>query len=157
MVTKQQNVDSCTRQFVIRPNCSLSWRLAVRLILGFSALLGCIATGFAFLGAWMILPFAGLEVVVLCIALYICAQRNNCCEVVAVGKDSVTVMRGRKEPEEGHEFQRAWAQVVHEQPVHHWYPSRLLIRSHGREVEVGNCLTEEEREQLACQLEQAIA
>lgn len=157
MVAKQVIDDSCTCQFVIRPNCSLSWRMTVRLILGFSVLSAVIATGFALLGAWMILPFAGLEIVVLCIALYICAQRNNRCEVVTVGKDSVTVVRGRKEPEEGHEFRRVWAQVVHERPVHHWYPSRLLIRSHGREVEVGNCLTEEERKQLACQLEQAIA
>lgn len=30
-----------------------------------------------------------------------------------------------------------------------WYPSRLTIRSHGREVEVGRCLNEEERERLA--------
>lgn len=157
MVAKQENVGSHICQFVIRPNCSLSWRSTVWLLAGFAALIGCIATGFAFLGAWMILPFAGLEVAVLYIALYICAQRNSRCEVIAVGRDSVTVTRGRREPDEGHEFQRAWARVVHEHPVHHWYPSRLLIRSHGREVEVGNCLTEEERKQLACQLVEAIA
>ena len=157
MVAREEDHDSHTCQFVIRPNSSLGWRSTVWLLLGFAALSGCIATGFALLGAWMILPFAGLEVVVLCIALYLCAQRNSRCEVIAVGRESVTVMRGRKEPEEGHEFQRAWVQIVHEQPAHHWYPSRLLIRSHGRAVEVGSCLTEEERKQLACQLEQAIA
>ena len=38
-----------------------------------------------------------------------------------------------------------------------WYPARLVIRSHGREVELGRFLNEEEREQLAMELLTVIA
>jgi uncharacterized membrane protein len=115
-----------------------------------------IATLFALLGAWMIFPFAGLEMLVLAAALYYCACRGSEREVVTVGDDMVAVARGRRCPTTNHEFQRAWARVRLEKPVNHWYPSRLMICSHGREVEVGRCLNEEERRQLAADLTTAI-
>lgn len=104
----------------------------------------------------MILPFAGLELVGLCTALYICARRTSQVEVVTVSEDVVTVSSGRKGPSENREFQRGWTQVVLENSGHDWYPSRLLIRSHGRSVEVGGCLREGERKRLAGALNLAV-
>jgi len=37
-----------------------------------------------------------------------------------------------------------------------WYPPRLIIRSHGREVEVGARINQEERERVAAQLRTAL-
>ncbi len=142
---------------IIRPNNSLSWRATKWFFLIAVATSLTIATSFAIAGAWMVFPFAGLEMAVLATVLYICAQRATRCEVVTIDADSITVTRGRHSPEEDYRFHRVWAQVEMQRAKINGYPSRLVIRSHGREVEVGSCLCEEERERLATRLIHAIA
>jgi len=149
--------NSAKNYFVIRPNNSLSWRATVWFFCIALALSLTIATSFAIAGAWMVFPFAGLEMAALATVLYMCARRAACCEVIKIDTESVTVTRGRHKPEEDYCFQRVWAQVEIEQARIKGYPSRLVIRSHGREVEVGSCLCEEERELLATRLIHAIA
>ena len=66
----------CSRRFLIRPNCSLQWREVVRFYLGIAAVSFGIAVAFALQGAWLVLPFAGIEMAVLGGALYIVARRG---------------------------------------------------------------------------------
>ena len=108
-----------------------------------------VAIGFSLMGAWMIFPFAGLEMLGLGIVLYICACRAANCEVISINNERVTVSKGRYQPKESCEFQRTWARVWLRRSGINWYPSQLLIRSHGREVEVGGFLEEDERQKLA--------
>lgn len=155
MVAKQHCFNS-TFRFEIRPNCSLSWRGTVVMFYIISAVALVIASGFALIGAWMIFPFAGLEITALAVVFYYCARCNSQCEYVMVDDKSIIITRGRHRSEEEHVFQRSWARVRHEPSGHDWYPSRLLICSHGREVEIGRCLTEQARSDLAGQLALAI-
>ena len=63
---------------MIRPNCSLPWRGTVRFYLGIVIVSLGIAAAFAMKGIWLILPFAGLEMVALGAALYIVARDGRC-------------------------------------------------------------------------------
>ena len=134
---------------VIRPNCSLSWRGTLSVFCSISLVSLAIALGFTLLGFWLVLPFAGLELGVLGYALWCCARRSQVREVISIHGDVIAVQRGCRAPEETTCLQRDWAKVELTRPVHRGYPSRLLIRSHGREVEVGGCLNELERRRLA--------
>lgn len=116
-----------------------------------------IAAGFALIGAWLILPFAGLEMVVLGVGLYLGACRSAACEVVSIHDDVVEIQKGRRAPVQVCRFQRAWARVNMWRPVGGWLPSRLTIRSQGREVEIGADLNEDERESLARDLRRVIS
>lgn len=145
------------RCFIISPNCSLSWQGAKWFFCIALATSLTIATGFAMMGAWMVFPFAGLEMAALAAVLYLCARRASQREVVAIDGDSVRVMKGRRTAQEIYHFQRFWARVEVIRSNNDWYPSRLVICSHGREVEVGNCLCEDERQLLAERLSHAIA
>lgn len=156
MTNYEPNPDVPGREFVIRPNRSMSWRGMLTFMAVCAVLSMSIAIGFMAMGAWMILPFAGLELLGLCTALYVCARHTSRVEVVTVSEDAVTVSSGRKGPSENREFQRGWTQIVLENSGHDWYPSRLVIRSHGRGVEVGSCLREGERRQLASALNLAL-
>ena len=149
--------DSDTDYIVIRPNNSLSWQATKWFFVIAMATSLTIATSFAIAGAWMVFPFAGLEMAALASVLYICARRATRCEIVKIDAHSITVTRGRHSPEEDFRFHRVWAQVEMKRAKIKGYPSRLVIRSHGREVEVGSCLCEEERERLATRLIHAIA
>ncbi len=115
-----------------------------------------IALGFYVTGLWLVLPFSGLEMLALGAALYAGAWRGERCEVISISERAVAVEKGRRCPDERHEFQRGWAHVILQSSTNNWYPSRLLIRSHGREVEVGAFLNEQERQGLAEELAQAM-
>lgn len=115
-----------------------------------------IATACTLMGAWPVLPFAGLEMLVLGICLYLTARRGALCEVVSIHDDVIEIQRGRSAPVQVCSFQRAWARVVMWRPRSGWLPSRLTIRSHGREVEIGAELNEDEKESLARELRRVI-
>ena len=108
-----------------------------------------IGATFYWLGYSLILPFSGLEVLLLGVALYVTAWRGGMREVVLFTEDAILVERGHHRPEEIQRFQRAWAQIVLERSWNSWYPSRLLVRSHGRQAEIGRFLNEQERQGLA--------
>jgi uncharacterized membrane protein len=108
---------------------------------------------FAIYGYWPVLPFAGLEVVVLGAAFYLCLSRSQIREVVTVNDDRVMVEKGRRQPEQHWECPRAWARVIMERPPFAWYPSRLSVVFQGRRVEIGRFLSEVDRQSLAAELQ----
>jgi uncharacterized membrane protein len=118
----------------------------------------CLGIGvlFALYGYWPVLPFAGLEVIVLGIAFYRCLSRSQLREVVTVGSEVVSVEKGRQQPQQRWECPRAWARVVLERAPIAWYPRRLTVAFQGRRVEIGQFLNEEERGVLADELRQAL-
>lgn len=100
--------------------------------------------------------FAGAEVIAVGIGFYLSAMGVREMEVVSVDSDKVAVEKGRRFVRQRWELQRAWAQIRLLSPRIRWYPTRLVIRSHGREVELGGFLNEEERQQLFAELRHAL-
>jgi uncharacterized membrane protein len=143
--------------FVIRPNCSLTWRGNLWLLAGLCTVSFGIAGAFAWLGLWLVLPFAGLEMGVLALALYLCAWRAQRIEVVRLDGDCVRIEVGHRQPEFRQKFDRHWVRVLLLPADTGHHRSRLLLRSHGRQLEIGACLPEEERRQLATALREALA
>jgi len=156
MFVVEDDVKHDLRRVVIRPNCSLSWRANKFLLLGFSVLVGLVAGFFAWHGFWMVLPFAGLELLALFIGLYLVAQRSQECQVISIDSQSVSIEIGRRRVEQRWVLVRFWARVVLERCPKQWYPSRLLIRSHGKVVEIGRFLNEDERHRLAKELSRSL-
>jgi len=154
VITECQSTTGCT--FEIRPNRSLSRRgmLFFFALVSLAAL--SIAVRFVLLGAWMVLPFALLEVLVLGGGLYSFDKAASCRELISVSEDQLLVTREDRHGRRDWSFQPYWAQVICQPDGRMWYPSRLLIRSHGRQIEIGSCLTEEEREQLFTSLKNSL-
>ena len=156
MVDVERVANNREYRFVLRPNRSLSWRGAIIFFFSLCVVSGTVAGGMAFLGFWMVLPFAGLEMLALGTALYVVARRCYEREVISIAADSIRIERGIHYPRRYWVLGRMWAQVVLERCPSAWYPSRLLIRSHGRTVEVGRFLNEEERQRLAVELTRSL-
>ncbi len=100
----------------------------------------------------MVLPFAGLELMVLGGALYHCALKCQQCELISIVDGQVAVQRGRHEPEETVSFPCAYARVELVAAEHRGYPTQLLIGAWNKRIEVGRCLNDNERGQLAIRL-----
>ena len=156
MIHELQVAREGDRTFVIAPNRSMTWKellLAYCIISGVSL---AIAGYFWVQGLTLVLPFSGLELLALGAALYITAWRGGAQEVITIAGDSVSVETGRNRPDQRQDFQRYWTRVVLRRPWVAWHPSKLLLCSHGREIEVGRFLNEEERRGLAKLLQSAI-
>jgi uncharacterized membrane protein len=127
----------------------MSWRQTKFLIWSFLALLAAVALYFASLGAWLVLPFAGLELAVLAGGFYLSALAGHAREVIEIDGPVLRVLRGCSRLEEVIGLPANWTQVVLLRDPNGWYPSRLLLQCHGRAVEVGQELVETERDELA--------
>ncbi len=156
MVDIQRNPNKYRCRFILRPNRSLSWRGSLYFFLSFCLVSGTIATGMAMLGYWLVLPFAGLEVLVVGASLYVVACRCYECEVISITEDSIEVERGRRRLRQRGTLKRTWTQVCLERRAAGWQPTRLVIRSHGRSIEVGRFLNEDERGRLAVELARSL-
>ena len=150
------STDNTCSRFVVTPNNSMSWRENRILIASLAFVSFGIAAGFAVQGFWVILPFAGLEIMMLTGILYWSGLNATRCEVISIDADNITVEVGRKKMRHLHKFQRAWSHVeLHPPAVSHWQ-SRLVMRSKGKELEIGACLNEEERKSLAASINRAL-
>lgn len=149
MISALSGVDGSTRCLVIEPNRSMSWQTLVSLYVLMVFVSLVIGLAYFHIGLTLVLPFCGLEMLALGAALYVTSWRGSIREVITVDARSVAVESGRDKPVARHEFQRSWTKVILERPSTSWHPSRLLIGSHGRQIEVGQFLNEEERRGLA--------
>lgn len=114
-----------------------------------------VAGGFALLGAWPVAPFAGLECVALWFAYRWLQRHDGDFESITIGADSVIVERNDGGRVMRNKLGRHWAQVMIDVgPVG---DRRLLLRSHGREVEIGTLLPDAAKLSLAKQLRTRIS
>jgi uncharacterized membrane protein len=141
---------------VLRGNASLSARAALCVFLGLAASAALIGLLLAIGGAWPVIPFLGLELVVVGAVFCRMCRRARDCEVLAFEDDRLHIIQHCGNSECRHEFQRYWARVTLDPVRDGWYPPRLVVRSHGREVEIGASLNEDQRTELAQRLRQVL-
>jgi len=137
--------------FQSRPNHSLT-HSQQRFV--FWSLAGvCLATssGFALLGYWLILPFAGLEIGLLAWALGALRSQEGDYETLTIEGDVVVLEWHAGTSGERREMNRQWARVVCDCRTP-GRDCRLSLSSHGRETKVGQYLSDEARLQLAATL-----
>jgi len=140
----------------LRPNCSLTVRGAL-LFFGSLCLVSFgIAGLFVSRGFWPVLPFAGLEMLVLGWALVLTMRQRHVVERIEISHAEVAVEARSRRRRERIVFPRHWAKVTLRVSHTALHPSRLFIESQGRVFEVGRFLIEEERRALAARLQQLI-
>lgn len=148
----ESHLQANTGYLLLEPNRSLSWRGNKWLLASVGVIMGTSSTGFALLGLWPILPFAGIELMALATALYFTALKQRYREVITFTDSEVLLQRGRSHPEEEYRFPRQWANFIVRISPYRAHPPRLMLRCHGREVEVGRCIGEDEKERLIAAL-----
>ena len=135
---------------VLRPNLSLSWRQAKALLAVVALVLAGLASGFALVGLWPVLPLAGAEWLALASALYLVQRRGHRLEVVSVRDGRVAVKKGcGRSHAASWDFPSGWVRVRLQRPRVRGHPSRLVLAMHGEEVALGDFLAEDERRQAA--------
>lgn len=122
------------------------------LVVGFLAVVVlAISLGFALSGAWMVAPFAGLDLLLLYLAFRYIGRHSEDYESVILRGDQIVVERWEAGRLRTLTFNRYWARLDISEPGG---AGRLLLRSHGQEVEIGSCLNPAQRAAMASRLKE---
>jgi uncharacterized membrane protein len=152
MVYSEFNPDTGNGIIVLRPNNSATWRFNILVVTSLALIAALISTFFLLQGLWLIAPFSGLEVLALLGCLYLCARSNIQTEVIKFKPDKVIIEQGRTFAEKSWEYHRSWAKIFVRKPRLKGRPDRVVIRSHGRELELGSFLNQGDKETLVKKL-----
>ena len=139
------------RDVVVRRNCSLSPAQSI-LVFGLAGLVPSIAALFwAFMGAWLVLPFAGLELVALGVAFWMQARHAVDSERIFMEAGKLVVEITDAGRMERHEFDpaRTWLRDEERRGT-----CRLSLGARGEVLEVGRHWDSGRRRELGAVLRQ---
>ena len=105
---------------VVKPNHSATWHQNLLLLAALAVPSLGAGIGFALLGAWPILPLAGLELTALAGALYWVNWKLEYRHVIYFQADSVTIYKGYFVPKRTWHFTRADAALRVTPETHPW-------------------------------------
>lgn len=140
---------------VLHPHRSLG-RAGFRVLMGVVILLNLVVAGFFMAhGAWPVVPFCGLDVLVLWLAFRVNYREARQFERIRLTEAALTVQRVHwKGPERRWIFQPYWLRIRHDEGPD---PDRqVTLSSHGQSVGVGSFLSPEERSAFARSLDDAL-
>lgn len=135
-----------------KPNSALSAASKQKVVISLTVIPCVIGIAFCFLGAWLVLPFVGLEIVALAYAFYYVNQHETDYESISIDADSLVVERCVGETLTQQVINPYWVKVVQHELSNG--ELHLYLQSHGKEIEIGRYLTRKQRELLARQLKQ---
>jgi uncharacterized membrane protein len=150
-----RNDDSVLFDAVLTPHRSLSSRGFV-ILMGIFSLIGFAGGAFfCLVGAWPVVGFLALEVLLIYVAFRVNYRRALMYETLHLTREALTVRRvDHRGGETRWRFAPTWLQVLLDDPPAHGSP--LTLRSHGQSLAIGGFLTSEERRGLAAALRAAL-
>jgi uncharacterized membrane protein len=129
----------------LKRNCSISPRGLLLVFAALAALAMIIASAFAALGAWLILPFAGLEVLLLAAAFWLTARHATDYERIELERGRLRIEVCEAERLERFEMDARAARV-------RMVDGRVLLHAPQAQLEVGRHLDAAARNDLAAEL-----
>lgn len=141
------------QEWLLKRNCALSPRQLGLFYVSLLVVSLLIGIGFAMVGAWLVLPFSGVEMLAVGAALIIYGRHALDHERVVLDEQHLiveTVDAGRRTVTRLNPY---WVQVVTETG----FRTAIFLREQGRRVSVGRHLDDAGRRRFAQELKRALA
>lgn len=141
---------------VLHPHRSLGPHGFMALMLGIGTVSFVTGMTFLMMGAWPVLGFFGLDVLLVYLAFKLNYRAARAYEVIELTPRLLALIKvDRKGREQRFEFNPYWVRVrLSERPDGR---ADILLASHGKELEFGTVLNHDERREFARVLEGALA
>lgn len=134
---------------ILKRNCSISPAGLAGVFVALAVVVLAIGTGFAIAGAWLVLPFAGLEVLLL-VAAYLCyARRAADYERIELESGRLTVEVAEAQTLSRYQMDARRARVCLEE-------ERVVLRGAEEELELGRHLDAQRRVEFAAELQKRL-
>jgi len=142
-------------EMVARPNSSLTAKGRVYAVVIIAAISFAVAIGFSLIGAWLVLPFAGIEFLAIGYAFYYIHCHSQDYESIVIEGDQISVEKKSYKAVSKMVFNRYWVKVLLRLTPNG--DQMLSLRSHGKEIDFGRSyMTNDQRLELAKQLKERV-
>jgi uncharacterized membrane protein len=146
VVTLQQHNSEAL--LIAQPNHSANWRLNKFVIILFCMWWSLVALIFVAKGLWPIVPFAGLEVGGLALALYYVCWKLQQRHVLRFDEQQLTLQKGAYYPRFTWQFARDTVSLSVEVQSHPWDPLKIFLCSREQQIPLGNFLNKDDSKRL---------
>ena len=143
LISEQHN----TATIVLRPNRSINWRQVKLILLLLAIPVTIIAAGWWMAGIWIILPFAGFELLLLSVLMYRVNWQLYQQQVITISADTLVIEEGYHSLER-YIFTRANCYISVTETQRHWQLPLVYLHHHSDEVALGHFLNLRERRDL---------
>ena len=147
MLTPYLNKDGYTGNILIEPNRPISWTSNVRFVKFFSLLSFIIGLVFMSQGFLLVLPYSGLEILILTFSLYLVYKHYSICQVIYFTDNSIIIEYGIDRADSRVEYQRHWSTFTIDNNGKYNIP-KLSICSKGKSTEIGVFLNYKDKIEL---------
>ncbi|MEX1669960.1 DUF2244 domain-containing protein [Zhongshania guokunii] len=141
-------------EIILRPNCSADWpenRRIIQTVMVFNGLLGlCFAAN----GAWLLLPFMGIEVLLLWLVLGKVFRKLQIQHIVSLDPQNLSIDVGHQRCERHWQWPRQTSFVLVTVLPHPWDPLQISISHCGESVSIGDFLNKDDSRELLSALRQ---
>ncbi len=146
MVILQHDNDEAL--LIAQPNRSASWRINKLIIAAFALWWMLIASFFLLKGLWPIIPFAGIEVGGLALALYYVCWKLQQRHVLRFQDTRITLQKGAYYPRFSWSFPLDAVSLSVEIQAHPWDPLKIFLCSSEQVIPIGNFLNQDDSKKL---------
>ena len=151
-----QSAAGATTTLVVSPNQSMSWR--ANLVLAGLIAVVCLGTAlvWAWFGFWVVLPFAGAEVIFVTVCLYLTVRKLSVKEVITITSDEIRVEWGRTGPLQTIKLPRHWTRLIYRCSDSPMEVGELMVSAYGKSYALGSALGRQEKRELYAELNKLI-
>ena len=143
-------------RLVVQGNRSMSWRANLWLAASLGVVVFGIAIAMATQGLWLIIPFAGAEVLLVIACLWLTLRRLSRKEVITVGTEAITLEWGYNSPEVSVRLPRRWSRLRYRATDSPFDCGELSVAAHGKAYALGCVLNRDEKRTLHVELAAAL-
>ena len=133
---------------VLTPNKSMTWETNKKILACMFVVSMMIGVSFAAIGAWVILPFAGLEISFVGLAMYYVCWKLNFKHIITLEAESFILQKGVYFPKQEWHWQLSHVRLIKKQSNYRMSAPIFLLRHLNESVEIGDFLNRKEKKQL---------
>lgn len=141
------------KQITLSPNKSMSWEANKKILLVMFIVNMTIAGGWVYMGAWPVLPFAGLEVALVGLGMYYASWKLNFKEVIKIDDDTLVLQKGVYFPKHEWKMSLNEIKVLKIPSKYRLSPAKFIIQYQAERIELGGFLNLKEKKVLAAELQ----
>lgn len=144
----EKHTDNHQTQIILSPNKSMSWETNKKILLVLFCLNMSIALAWAYMGAWMVLPFAGLEILLVGTGMYYVSWKLNFKQIITVENESLRLQKGVYFPKEEWHWPLSDTCLISVPSDYRLSAPTLSLQHLNQRIEVGDFLNREEKKQF---------
>tara|TARA_R110002110_G_scaffold376446_1_gene586262 strand:- start:12526 stop:13029 length:504 start_codon:yes stop_codon:yes gene_type:complete len=137
------------------PNRSASWAQTRFMLIFICGMTLAIGVFWAFAGAWVILPFSGIEAALVAFLMYKVSLSTYQRQVITFSPGKVLIQHGRHFPKRSWHMDRESTFLRLTHPRHPYAPLGIDISDGKQDIELGSFLNKQDKEQALSQLKSA--